>query len=277
MRLAHLSDLHFTRLTFNPLRLFPKRIFSHLNWQLHRKKIFSESLIKDLPDLFSSLKVDLVLLGGDVTTSSMPEEFALAKAFTDELKMPFIAIPGNHDRYTHRSHQELRFYQYFPNSSLAKDGVDARKIKEGLWMIALDTATPNSIFSSRGYFSTGQESKLQNLLLQIPREDKIILLNHYPFFKQEDPKKILERGEVLEDLIRKHPQIVLYLHGHTHRHAIADLRPSHLPIILDSGSCTQTIHGHWNLLDIEETKCTVTTYRWNSLWEEKDKKEFVWK
>ncbi len=279
MRLAHLSDLHFTCFTLNPLRLFPKRIISHLNWFLHRKEAFSEELIEKLPDLLSSLKVDLVLLSGDFTTSSMPEEFDLAKKFTNRLSMPFLAIPGNHDHYTRRSHLQKRFYNYFPSllSSLAKEGVEAHKIGMGFWVVSLDTCPPNSIFSSRGSFSTQQEAKLENLLLQIPKEDKILLLNHYPFFQQEHPKKILERGEALEALIRRDPRIVLYLHGHTHRHAIADLRPSGLPIVLDSGSCRQKVNGSWNLLDIEETKCAITAYRWNSEWEAQNKKEFIWK
>lgn len=281
MRLAHFSDFHFTSLTINPLRLFPKRIFSHLNWILHRKRIFSHELLDQIPDLLDKLKVDLILLGGDFTSSSMPEEFEKAKSLIQKLSGKIIAIPGNHDQYTLRSYKQKLFYKYFSNPkssslSLIKDRVEAHKIKTGWWVVAIDTSCPNPITSSRGIFSYELERKLANLLSEIPKEEKIILLNHYPFFQQDIPKKLLERGEALESLIRHHPNIVLYLHGHTHRHSIANLRAYGLPIILDSGSCSQKQFGSWNLIDLNEVGCAITTYQWNNEWKEKNRQEFTW-
>ena len=243
-----------------------------MNWLLHRRRIFSEKQLEDLPDLLKTLKVDFVLLGGDLTSSSMPEEFEKAKSLMQKIAIPMIAIPGNHDHYTERSYHEKRFYQYFP----AKEGLEAYPIGPNWWVVALDTSFPGPALSSRGRFTEDLEEKLETLLLKLPEMDKVILLNHYPFFEQDDPSKILERGEALEQLIRRHPKIALYLHGHTHRHSIADLRPSGLPIVLDSGSCGQKTCGHWNLIDLNETGCTVTAYQWKSKWEEKERQEFVW-
>lgn len=281
MRLAHLSDLHFTNLTINPLRLFPKRIFSYLNWILYRKKAFSEKSLANLPDLLNQLKVDLILLGGDFTSSSMPEEFEKAKSLIQKMSAPVIAVPGNHDQYTSRSYRRKLFYQYFHNPragslSLKNDRIEAHQIKPGWWVIALDTSCPNKITSSQGTFPPELEAKLEQTLTQIPKEEKVILLNHYPFFPQESVKKVLQRGDALESLLRRHPHIVLYLHGHTHRHSIADLRSSGLPIILDSGSCAQKKFGTWNLIDLKETGCAITTYQWDTKWKEKNTQEFLW-
>src|SRR3989344_9440842 len=104
MRVAHISDFHYTVLTWNPLRLCSKRFFGHFNWIFRRDREFSPTQIDPLIDLFQDLKVDLVLLGGDFTTTSLPEEFQKANAFVSKLSQPWIAIPGNHDHYTHRSH-----------------------------------------------------------------------------------------------------------------------------------------------------------------------------
>lgn len=281
MRLAHLSDFHCTKLTFNPLRLFPKRIFGHLHWLCGRKDSFSSKQLEPLPDLFKRLKVDLILLGGDFTSSSMQEEFAFAKSLIEKNTSSMIAIPGNHDHYTSRSYKQGRFYAYFPNpnptlGSLAKEGVEGHKIGPNWWVVALDTSCPNGIASSRGMFSKKLETKLEELLLQIPANEKIILFNHFPFFQQEDPKRILERGDALEQLIRRHPNIALYLHGHTHRHSVADLRSDGLPIILDSGSCCLKTTGSWNLIDLDDTKCCVTAYEWKSEWKQRNTKEFLW-
>lgn len=281
MRLAHISDFHCTKLTWNPLRLFPKRIFGHLHWILGRKNSFSLLPLEELADLFSSLKVDLILVGGDLTSSSMHEEFSFAKSLLKKIQSPSIVLPGNHDHYTFRSYREGRFYQYFTNAnqtlgSLAKTGIEAHKIDASWWVISLDTSVPNKATSSRGMFSEELEQKLEEILSQIPKLDKIILFNHFPFFQQEDPKRTLERGDALQHVICKHPNIVLYLHGHTHRHSIADLRPNRLPIILDSGSCCQTANATWNLIDIETDRCFVTPYEWKSSWKPKETKEFLW-
>ncbi len=282
MRLAHLSDFHYTKLTINPLRLFPKRIFSHIHWLMHRADSFSCKPLEKLPDLFRLLNVDLVLLGGDFTSTSMPEEFKTAKDFVQTLEKPWIAIPGNHDHYTRRSYRNQMYYQHFANEnssfySLQKDGIECQKIAPRWWVISLDTCLPTRITSSQGVFSEEIESKLEGVLSLIPLDENVILFNHYPFFDQEDKKRTLLRGRSLENLLQRHPKIRLYLHGHTHRHSIANLQPNGLPLVLDSGSCSQTKGGTWNLIDLKEEGCSVDSYQFDLEWKKKDTQEFVWK
>lgn len=265
MRIAQLSDFHFTHVTWNPFELFPKRFFGQINWLLSRNKNFSFQLLEELPSFFSKINVDLVLLGGDFTTSSLHQEFVIAKNFVQKINQPWIAIPGNHDQYTKRSYKQGRYYKYFKNKeatlfSLEKEGIEAHKIAPTWWILALDTTHATHISSSRGHFSKSQESALKNLLTQIPCSDFVILFNHYPFFQHGSPKHSLVRGEALENLIKQHPNIVLYLHGHTHQHIMADLQASHLPLLLDGGSCTQK-KSTWNLIDLTNEGCTVTAYQ----------------
>ncbi len=282
MRLAHVSDFHYTHLTWNPFRLFSKRFFGHFNWIFNRDKEFSPSQVDALPELFRALQVDLVLLGGDFTTSSMEEEFKRASGFVKNISQPWIAIPGNHDHYTYRSHRKRTYYKYFSNSSptcysLNQDGIEGHKIAPNTWVIALDTSRPRPPASSTGLFSETLEANLEKLLREIPSGESVLLFNHYPFFQNDEPKHNLERGEALEKLIRRHPQIRLYLHGHTHRHTIADLQPNGLPIILDSGSCAQGPKGAWNLIDLDEKGCRVSPYRWiQGKWTAFPQQEFQW-
>lgn len=256
MKLAHLSDFHFTRLTFNPLRLFPKRIFGHLNWLFGRKDDFCHASLDLLPSLFRALEVDLVLFAGDFTSSSMPEEFALAKSWLDKLSIPWIAVPGNHDCYTAQSKRKNLFFKVF---QMHEKKVDQQKISDHLWVVSLDTALPHLGNSAQGLFSIEIEKQLEETLKKIPSSDQIIILNHYPFFQQESPHRTLLRGEALEELLRRHLNITLYLHGHTHRHSIADLRSDLLPIVLDSGSASLK-KGTWNLIDLSDKKAKVTPY-----------------
>lgn len=41
---------------------------------------------------------DLVVISGDIANSALPEEYAHATKLLGALKVPFVAIPGNHDR-----------------------------------------------------------------------------------------------------------------------------------------------------------------------------------
>lgn len=284
MRIAQISDFHFTRLTWNPLRLFSKRILGHFNWLFSRTHAFSEDILIDLPSLFEELKIDYVILGGDFTTTALEEEFKVAQKFVQKFSMPHFAIPGNHDVYTYASDRKKTFYRFFASKgeklegfSLAKDQVEACRLSSSYWIILLDVCRATNLYSSRGLFSENLEKKFEDVLSKIPSEDSIIVCCHYPFFGHDVYRRTLKRGEVLRKILEKHPRIRLFLHGHTHRHAIANLQPSHLPVVLDSGSCAQKERASWNLIDLKEKGCTITGYRYKDEWTPFVTKEFEWK
>lgn len=221
-------------------------------------------------------------MGGDFTTTALPEEFSLAAQFVQSLSLPWIAIPGNHDHYTKQSLRQKRFYRYFANEppswgSLARERLEVHPLCDKWWVIALDTAMPTSLSSSQGTFPLSLETSLQNALSWIPSTDKILLFNHYPFFLHDAPHRTLQGGERLEAILRSDRRILLYLQGHTHRHTIADLQEEGLPILLDSGSCSQGPRATFHLLDLEETRCKVTLYRWNREWYPDREEAFSWK
>lgn len=281
MRIAQISDFHFTHITWNPFRLFSKRLFGNLYWLFNRKKIFFPEQLAPLPKLFTELQVDWVLLGGDFTTTSLKEEFKKAVQFVSKISQPWIAIPGNHDHYTRRSHRQKHYYRYLSNRparffSLEKQGVEAHLISPNWWIVALDTAHPTPPHSSEGLFSEALEKNLETLLKLIPSQDAILLFNHYPFFQNDASHRNLRRGEELQKLLQRHPRIRIYAHGHTHRHTIADLQANQLPLILDSG-CPAQGQGTWNLIDFASQGCTVTSYQWDNQWKPFRTEEISWK
>ena len=283
MRIAQISDFHYTEPTWNPFRLLSKRFLGNLNWIFKRSFTFSREPFHSLPKLFEALNVDLILFAGDFTTTSRREEYALAKELVDQFSQNWIAVPGNHDHYTYWSFKKKRFYDYFPNRSpsflgltLKKDGIEAHKIKSLGWLIALDTARATSLYSSRGLFSKSLETHLKRVLQELPSNEKIFVLNHYPFFQNDSPRRTLERGEILQQLLAGDPRVHLYLHGHTHRHTMADLQPNGLPVVLDCGSCAEVKKASWNLLELQSDRCTVTPYKWQKKWEPQLPREILW-
>lgn len=280
MRLAHISDLHFAKATCNPSQFFSKRWLGNLNLILFRKREFLPDHLFSLPALFKQLKVDLVIITGDLTTTSRSQEFEAALNFTREIEKEGISVltlPGNHDQYTKSAYKQKLFYQFFP-SDLKEQGIAVKPLANKWQIISLDMAVATSLASSRGLFSEQLEKKLEETLARIPQDASLILTGHFPFFHPDSPRRALIRGEALGKIMQRFPQIKFYLHGHTHRHTIADLRSSGFPIILDSGSATHVQVGTWNLIDINDKGCEIEMYkRENSApWEASQKLAFKW-
>ena len=274
LNIAHLSDLHFSKITLNPSQFFSKQWLGNLNLLLFRGKRVGSKHLPRLLSVLKDFKIKLVIITGDLTSTSHPEEFKLAKNFIDELKasgMEVIVIPGNHDHYTRKAYKKKVFYDFFPEylhpeedniipASLKEHGITIKPLNHNWYLVALDTALATSLISSRGLFSKTLEKRLRRVLSIIPKDKNVILANHFPFFNQESPRKILVRREALLKTLQDFPSVKIYLHGHTHRSSLVDLRENKLPIILDCGSTGLKPRQSWNRLLLKENELTVQLF-----------------
>ncbi len=294
-RLAHLSDLHFSKLTWSPSQFFSKRWLGNLNLLLARKHAFDQEGLLDLLPILRQQNVDAILITGDLSSTSLKEEFLLARQFIQQLqdqKFKVFTLPGNHDHYTQSAYANKLFYEFFdstysssektpPFFNLKEDKITVASLGHNWWLVALDTALATSILSSNGHFSASLEKKLKKTLEELPKNDSVILMNHFPLFANESKRKRLIGREALQEILKSFPQVKLYLHGHSHRHCIADLRASHLPIILDSGSTAQKHAGTWNLIDINSDGCTIEVFKntrnnRRPFWQSVGQSQFTW-
>lgn len=277
IRIAHISDLHFSKTSFNPAQFLSKRWIGNVNLLLFRRQMTEKGHLPKLREFLKQEKVDLVLVSGDLSSTSMQEEFEMAKGFIDSLaseKTSFLILPGNHDHYTKKAFQNQLFYQFFqnpsshlfPEYSLKKDRLEVFKLNEQWQIITLDTTLATSLLSSQGMFSEELENKLSQVLEKIPSHVSVMIVNHYPFFQNDRVKNLLLRGDKLQNLVQKHPHVKMYLHGHTHRECIADLRVSNLPVVLDSGSTGAFNKGSFHMMDLYEDKCDLKVYQWKKDW-----------
>ncbi len=261
-----------------------------MNLLFCRKKKWAGKHIAALGELLKELRVDLVVVTGDSTSTAHRDEYRLAAAFFKKLKeggIEVAALPGNHDHYTRKAYCERHFYDYFPahlmegehhfsHMSLKNHAVGVKHLPNGWWLVALDTALATSWISSRGFFSPEIEAHLRRVLEQIPNGDKVIVANHFPFFKNDSPRKILVRGDALKDVLKEFPKVKLFIHGHTHRCSVADLRKNGLPIVIDSGSTGMGSKVSWNLLDIEESTIHFQHFEaQEKTWESKSRQTFA--
>lgn len=272
IRCAHISDLHFAKPSWGINQFFSKRWIGNANFYLRRRSQFCFKNLKTLPLLFKKLNISQVLITGDLTTTSAEKEFLMAQSFIQNLKeqgLSVLLLPGNHDHYTKSAFSNKTYYRFFP-SHFSSDSISCNLKEDGLtvvpltnkWTaICLDTAIATPPLACYGFFSMQLEEKLRQALKKIPKDHRILLLNHFPLIYNEAPEKGLKRSEALCEVIKEFPQITLYLHGHTHRHCIADLRQSGLPIILDSGSVIEKKTGAWNLIELHEEEFSVEAFK----------------
>ena len=275
IKIAHISDLHLWKVTFSLSQFLSKRWLGNINLILFRKKRFSQSQILQLPELFEKIKVNYVIVTGDVSSTSLDDEFKFGKELFDDLKKRGITplfLPGNHDCYTKKAQKQKTFYKYFENDpgksplekkfNLKNDRLEAHKISSDLWVILIDCTLATNLISSRGLFSEESEKKLLELLLHIPKEHNIILATHFPFTINKSPRKSLKRAGNLKKILKDNPNIKLFVHGHTHHHNVSDLRKKGLPIVIDSGSSSHNQIGKWNLLEIGPSSYTIKVFDW---------------
>lgn len=263
LHIAHLSDLHFSHFTLHPSQFLSKKWLGNANFFLRRKKDFHYPQLQTLPTFLQTQGVHTVLLSGDLTCTAAEQEFAKAVYFVHSLQqqgLEVIALPGNHDHYTKKASKERLFYRFFPSKepkpfTLAKDQIEAYPLSPSWWLLCLDTTISTPLFFDYGLFSTTQEQQLETLISSIPPQAHVILANHYPL----DQKGSFRGEDRLRNFIKRHPQIVLYLHGHTHTHRIT---ASSLPLLVDAGSACHRKKGSGNILTLTENQLAIQPLTW---------------
>lgn len=257
IRIAHISDPHFASITYNPNQFFSKRWLGNCNLILFRHKTYQTNHLSYLPELFTSLNVEVVAITGDLTTTSLDKEYNKAKIFVDSFKernMTTIVLPGNHDMYTKESEKRKRFYHYFP-SRASKSKVEIKKLKEGFWWIGLDCAYASNLFLSNGKFTTDIENTLKYSLEQIPSQDCIIMGNHFPLFSTGNMRHDLSGAKRLQSLLKYYPNVKLYLHGHDHIPYLIDKQNEGFPLVFNAGSVSHLPEGSFYLLELSKESC----------------------
>ncbi|MDF2576792.1 MAG: hypothetical protein K0S74_276 [Chlamydiales bacterium] len=273
LRIAHLSDPHFAKLQWSFKQFLSKEWLGNGNLLLKRKYLYQpEAMLANISTWLEQQKVEYIFITGDFTTTSQPSEFELAKLFLqklDSLGLKFYILPGNHDKYTKESDVQQRFYKFFSKTcnfahkssvlgsySLKDHGIEGVKLQDNWWLIGIDSIRSTPFFASWGVFSEQIEQTLDEALGFLKGE-KVIMLNHYPLLNLGGWRRNLKRYAALQKLLRKHTQVKLYLHGHTHIPAIYDEQANQLPLILDSGSCSHVKKGSFNLIELQSNSCQV--------------------
>ena len=157
-RVIHISDLHFWQIVRNPLLLCNKRMLGNLNLLLRRRKYVRQEQAAAFIELFSTLNADVLLIGGDLTTTATDAEYKMAAAFVDALARydaPIYMTAGNHDLYIFESLRRKRFESYFGDRIETPCAPRLTLLPDGAPLLIVPTARPNFL-SSRGGITQAQ-------------------------------------------------------------------------------------------------------------------------
>ena len=93
---------------------------------------------------------DLVVISGDIADSALPEEYAHATKLLGALKVPFVAIPGNHDR-------RPLMRESFPDSAYGEPGWALNKVRRvnGLDIVLIDSTVAGAAHGELDQRSNG--------------------------------------------------------------------------------------------------------------------------
>jgi 3',5'-cyclic-AMP phosphodiesterase len=157
---------------------------------------------------------DFVVISGDLADTPMREEYDQLKRLLAPLKLPFAAIPGNHD-----SRDMMR--AAFPEAAYAFSSgpLNQRLAVGGLDLLLLDSSVAGKPHGEL------DASTLQWLDAQLARDANrpaLLFLHHPPFVAgiwHMDRQNLINAGE-LAAVIRRHPRLRLIAAGHVHRAAL---------------------------------------------------------
>jgi 3',5'-cyclic AMP phosphodiesterase CpdA len=182
LRIVHLSDIHVWRYSYNPLRLFNKRVIGVASLMAGRAERFRLERLDAVVQRVKALEPDHILITGDLTTTALPQEFAdarsaLAPLLVDNSRV--TVIPGNHDRYTHGSVRYQSFEKAFGDCMPSLVFPWVRKIDDETSILGLDAT--RSHLSATGRLPSDQFERARSLLADpANRPPRLIVASHYP-------------------------------------------------------------------------------------------------
>jgi len=259
MRICHLSDLHFG----------------------HHDTRVADALGADVV----AAAPDLVVVSGDFTQIGTEAEFRTARGFLDELKLPFFAVPGNHDVPARNLFTRL----------LDPYGAYRRHISDELEpLLELDGVVIAGIRTSRraraelnwahGSISRGQLRRLETRLGASTPGALRIVVAHHPLMQPEGdvlkPMRLVRRADLaLQTFAQLGVRLVLSGHFHlsytrNHGQSVAESVPTGLakaaaaPILVaQAGSAVSTrLRGGangYNVIDIADDQIALAVREWD--------------
>ena len=154
---------------------------------------------------------DLIVHTGDLVDFGLPEEYTRFREFMAPLRVPVLAVPGNHDE-RHAMRTAFADMGYLPASGFLHYAVERGDLR----IIGLDTLVPGE---GRGELCAERLAWLDDTLGQKPDMPTFILMHHPPFLTgiAHMDRQGLTGREEFAAIMQRHSQVQAITCGHQHR------------------------------------------------------------
>jgi 3',5'-cyclic AMP phosphodiesterase CpdA len=255
LTLAHLSDLHATEVSpSGVLPLLGKRGLGFLSWHLRRRRAHRAEVLEALLRDLEQSRPDHVVVTGDLTNVSLPEEFVAARGWLTRLGSPdrVTAVPGNHDAYVRieEARSIALWSEYLVSDPGGQDlllevcalekteaiGFPSVRLLAGVALVGLCSALPTPLFHATGEIGEAQLARLEAVLAELGARGylRVVLVHHPPAPGSVSARRALRDGEALCAVLRR-CGAELVLHGHLHRTRVDALQGPAWPIPVVGG------------------------------------------
>jgi len=229
MRIVLFGDIHLYRLWLAPWHLLSKRVLGQGNLVFNRRQHFHHERLAGMVREAVGLSPDIVLLSGDVTTTSLRGEFEdVAKALLPLTeRFETVLVPGNHDRYTFTAARRRRVERLL--SGVVPGAFPYTRVLTDRWrLLALDAAVAR-VYNARGRLGPEQFASAKRYIESLDESQGLVVLCHYPCVVpgdiHEHESHALEERDELRAALEACRARVVYLHGHIHKpwhHEVGD-------------------------------------------------------
>ncbi len=162
-----------------------------------------ENLKRCIADINSQPDIQFTILGGDITDFGADREFEMTKAMLDQLTHPYWLVAGNHD---------AKWSESGCNTFAKVFGYEQFEFEAGGIKFLGCNCGPNMRMAP-ALIPHESLSWLDSLTRALPREQPVILVNHYP-----QDTSVLNYFQLMNTV--KQCNIQLLLGGHWHRNTI---------------------------------------------------------
>lgn len=252
-RLAHLSDLHATRVRVPAgqlASLLGKRGSGWLSYQLRRRWEYLPAVLGALAEDLRAQSPDHVAVTGDLTNLSLPDEFPEARRWLERLGGPetVSVIPGNHDAYVPLPYaRSWAWWEPFMRSDEGEEDPPAAgakpagerppvrfptvRVRGPVALVGLCSARPSPLNEAVGSLGDAQLAALEKHLTRLQETPlcRVVMVHHPPRDAGVAPRRRLTDSPELRRVLAG-AGAELVLHGHMHRSSIAEVEGPAGPI-----------------------------------------------
>lgn len=267
-RFAQLSDPHLSSLDAVRARdLFNKRALGYLSWRRKRRFEHRMEVLEALQRDLAHIKLDQLLITGDLTHIGLPQEFKQARAWLQALGDPdqIALVPGNHDACVAAPWDDtFALWQHYMASDHDRNFAGGTipfpslRVRGNIAFIGLSSACPKPPLMATGTIDSEQLNRLPKLLQSTADEGlfRVVYLHHCPVAGLEKWRKRLTNAPQVQALLEEHgAEMVLHGHGHRAHYSELDTQHGKLPIIAVPSASALGLHGkdiaHYNQYEVQ--------------------------